>query len=102
MSSSLPQTLLAFQKTPAESLKLWQSFLLTLDLFVESMLGHLIPEHVHFKYSSSTNLVERFTRVVVCSGHIFKEHPRDFNKQGMSNVVFGVELVLEITYSTQL
>lgn len=45
--------------------------------------------------------MERFSRVVVFSGHIFKEHPRDFNKQGMSNVMFGVELVLEIMYLAQ-
>lgn len=66
-----------------------------------SMLGHLISEHVHFKFSSSKNLVERFARVVVFSGHIFKDHPRDFNKQGMSNVVFGVEILFEIMYSAQ-
>lgn len=96
MSSSLPQILLAFKKTPAENLNLCQSFLLTLDLFVGSLLRHLIPENVHFKFSS--NLVERFARVVVFSGHIFKEHSRDLNKQGMSNVMFGVELVLEIMY----
>lgn len=42
--------------------------------------------------------MERFARVVVFSGHIFKKHPRDFNKQGMANFMFGVELVLEIMY----
>jgi len=53
------------------------------------MLGYLIPEHIHFKLSSSRNLAGRFARAVVCRGHIFKEYPRDLNKQGISNFGFG-------------